>query len=442
MLVPYLWPDTAQVDDQGHLWIAGCDTVELARQYGTPLYLLDEATLRTAMRSYRSAFARAYPHATTVHYASKAMINTAVVQLIAQEGLGLDLVSAGELFVAQRAGFPLERVHLHGNAKTPAELERAIAWKVGAIVVDTLDELAMVAQLSAGRDEPQGILLRIAPGIDAHTHAHMATGGVDSKFGIAMRDLPIAAERIKASPCLRLLGLHAHIGSQIFDFEALQQNIEILLEQAVMLRDRYGFTIEELSPGGGLGAPYLKGDPIPNIDTYAQALSNVLLEGLQRYGLPPVRLTVEPGRSIIGRAGVALYRIMASKRPHPEASDLHTYLHIDGGMGDNIRPSLYGAQYTAIVANRADAEAVTKVHIAGRFCESGDILIRDAELPLAGPGDLIAVAVAGAYTLSMASNYNYVPRPALLLLKDGKARLIQRRETEEDIVARDLPLED
>jgi diaminopimelate decarboxylase len=439
MLNPNLWPDTTSIDD-GQLIIGGCDTGALAHEFGTPLYILDETTLRGTMRAYREAFGRAYPHLSAVHYASKALINTALTQIVDQERLGLDVVSSGELFVARRAGLPMERVHLHGNAKNPAELERALDWGVGAIVVDTLDELALLAHLSAGRSQQQAILIRLAPGIDAHTHAHIATGGVDSKFGLPLGALGRAAELVKSAPSLRLVGLHAHIGSQIFDFEALQLNVEVLLDCAALLRDQYGLLVEEISPGGGLGVPYTDEDRPTDIAAYAQALSQVMLEGLARHRLPPLRLTVEPGRSIVARAGVALYRIIAMKRPDATSQTMRPYLHIDGGMADNLRPALYGARYTALLANRADATSGTPVHIAGRFCESGDVLIRNVALPPAGPGDLVAVAVAGAYTLSMASNYNLAPRPALVLVGEGRARLIQRRETEEDLIARDVML--
>ena len=455
---PQLWPDGASIDARGHLIIGGCDTVELARAHGTPLYLLDEATFRTSCRAYRAALARHYPGASSAHYASKALLNSALARLVAEEGLGLDVVSGGELNVALRAGFPAERIHLHGNAKPRAELEQALAAGIGKIVVDTLDELDLLAQLTASRAIPQTILLRLAPDIAADTHAHMETGRATSKFGIPLDALDAAATRIAAAPGLRLAGLHTHLGSQILDYAPIMQAVGVLLDCAAQLRDRHQLDVTEISPGGGLGTPYTADQPIPNIDAYVAAIAQAMREGCAARGFALLRLVVEPGRSIIARAGVALYEILATKRlpgdggrgmgnggvvaqppspiPHPPTR----YLHIDGGMADNIRPALYAARYTALLANRASAPADEVVHIAGRYCESGDVLIRDIALPRAELGEILAVATAGAYTLSMASNYNLVPRPALLLLGSGCARVIQRRETYADLVARDLAL--
>ncbi|MBX0330611.1 diaminopimelate decarboxylase [Oscillochloris sp. ZM17-4] len=430
----HIWPDTAEVIG-GRLHIGGCDTTALAETHGTPLYLLDEATLRGAMRAYTAALARHYPGPARVHYASKALLNTAVAQIVAEEGLGLDVVSGAELLVARRAGLPMGQVHMHGNAKGEAELRRAVEWGVGAIVVDSLDELDRLAALTHGRERPQGVLLRVAPNIDTHTHAHIATGGAASKFGLPLEALGAAAARALDASGLRLLGLHAHIGSQLTRAEEFRAAVGVLAREMTRLRDDLGVELEELSPGGGLGVPYTADMPPTDIDAYAAALGAATREACAAHGLRPPLLTVEPGRSIVARAGVALYRVLARKLG-PDGAPL--YLHVDGGMADNIRPALYGAQYTSLLASRADAPAGPPVDVAGRYCESGDVLLRQAPLPPAGPGDLIAVAVAGAYTLSMASTYNMAPRPALLLVGDGAARLIQRRETEDDLLARDL----
>lgn len=435
MLARQIWPDTAEVRGS-RLHVGGCDAAALAAEHGTPLYLLDEATIRGAMRAYLAAFAAAGADS-RIHYASKALLNTALAQIVAQEGLGLDVVSGAELLVARRAGVPMERVHLHGNAKTAAELERAVAWGVGAVVADSLDELGRLAALAEGRDRPQGVLLRVAPNIEAHTHAHIATGGGGSKFGLPLEALDQAAALVLASPGLRLLGLHAHIGSQLFDLGELRATVGVLVEQAARLRARHGAEVEELSPGGGLGVAYTPDQAAGDIGAYAAALAGALREACAAHGLPTPRLTVEPGRSIVARAGVALYEVVGRKLG---ADGSARYLHVDGGMADNIRPSLYGARYTAVLATRADAPAGPPVAVAGRYCESGDVLLRDAALPPASPGDILAVATAGAYTLSMASTYNMVPRPAVLLVADGRARLVQRRETESDLLARDVPL--
>jgi diaminopimelate decarboxylase len=465
LVAPQLWPDGAGIDAHGHLMIGGCDTVELARAYGTPLYLLDEATFRAGCRAYRAALARHYSGASSAHYASKALLNSALAQLVAEEALGLDVVSGGELYVALRAGFPAERIHLHGNAKPRAELEQALAAGIGKIVVDTLDELDLLAQLTTGRALPQAIMLRLAPDIAADTHAHMETGRATSKFGLPLDALDAAAARIMAAPGLRLTGLHTHLGSQILDYAPITQAVGVLLDCAARLRDQHQLVVAEISPGGGLGTPYTADQPTPDLDAYVAAIAQALCTGCAARAFPPLRLVVEPGRSIVARAGVALYEIVATKplpvadeRPRTKDEKLADddslrrssfvvrpssalrYLHIDGGMADNIRPALYGARYTALLANRAAAPSDELVHIAGRYCESGDVLIRGIGLPRAELGEILAVATAGAYTLSMASNYNLAARPALLLVGDGRARVIQRRETYADLAARDLAL--
>jgi diaminopimelate decarboxylase len=441
MLHAYLWPDTATVGDNGHLRIGGCDVVALARAHGTPLYLLDEATFRANCRAYQAAFTRHYPAASMPHYASKALLNTAVAQLVAEEGLGLDVVSGGELHVALRARFPAARIHLHGNAKPRPELEQALAAGVGNIVVDTLDELELLAELTTGRPSPQSIMLRLSPDVAADTHAHIETGRATSKFGLPLGALDAAADRIAATPGLRLSGLHAHLGSQIFDARPMVQAIDVLLDCAMRLRDMHGIATHELSPGGGVGVPYTSGQQPPDLEAYVKALADALTGGCAARGMPLPKLVIEPGRSIVARAGVAIYTVVATKPLATTGGASATrYLHVDGGMADNIRPSLYAARYTALLANRAKTPADERVHVAGRFCESGDVLLKDALLPQAMPGDLIAVAVAGAYTLSMSSNYNLVPRPALVLVGNGQTRLIQRRETYDDLVVRDLAL--
>jgi diaminopimelate decarboxylase len=449
-----LWPDSASVSGDGRLTIGGCDTTELAHAYGTPLYLLDEATFRATSRAYRAALAQHYPGA-KAHYASKALLNSAVARLVADEGLGLDVVSGGELYVALRAGFPAERIHLHGNAKPRAELEQALAAGVGKIVVDTLDELELLARLTAGRSQPQPVMLRLSPDIAPDTHAHMQTGSAASKFGLPLDALDAAAAQIRRAPGLRLAGLHTHLGSQILDYRPIAQAIGVLLDCAARLRDEHRLAVAEISPGGGLGTPYTADQPTPDIGAYVAAIAQAMRDGCSARGFAPLGLVVEPGRSIVARAGVALYEIVATKplraidqRPKTKdqrlaidgslgPSSASRYLHIDGGMADNIRPALYAARYTALLAGRAAEPAAELVHIAGRYCESGDVLIRDIRLPRAELGEILAVAMAGAYTLSMASNYNLVPRPALLLVADGKARVVQRRETYADLVDRD-----
>jgi len=440
-LAAHIWPVSASIGQHGHLHIGGCDVVTLAEAYGTPLYLFDQATIRAACQEYRSAFAQAYSGETIVHYAGKALINTALVQIIAAEGLGLDVVSGGELFIALRAGMPAARIHMHGNAKPRAELQQALEAGIGQIVVDNLDELAILAQLTSGCAIPQEIALRVAPGIAPDTHHHIQTGQATSKFGLPLASLDSAAHMINAAPGLHLAGLHVHLGSQIFDAHPYAEAIAVLLDCATRLQANHGITITEINPGGGLGVPYLAEQALPDIAAYAHLISNTLRDGCATRGLALPRLSVEPGRSIIARSGVAVYRIVGTK-PLPESR--HTdpsaqrYLHVDGGMADNIRPALYQARYTILLPEQADAPAEEIVHVAGRYCESGDILQRDIALPKAAPGDLLAVATVGAYTLSMASNYNLTLRPAVVFIDDGHARLVQRRETYADLASRDV----
>jgi diaminopimelate decarboxylase len=426
----HVWPDDAALSG-ADLLLAGRTARSLAAEFGTPLYLLSESTVRTTMRAFRDALAAAYPAPTRVHYASKALLNTALAQITGQERLGLDVVSAAELAVARRAGIPAAHVHLHGNAKSDLELRRALEWRIGAIVVDTLDELQRLANLSAGLTRPQPILLRLAPDVTAATHAHITTGHADSKFGLPIAALPTALALLKLTPSLDLLGLHAHIGSQIFDVEAFGEAIEVLVAQAARCRDA-GFSIREISPGGGMAVAYRSEQQPPAIADYCRTLAGAMQQACARHNLPLPHLTIEPGRSIIARAVVALYSVVGRKLPH--------WLHVDGGMADNIRPALYQAQYSAFAADRAAEPATTTVSVAGRYCESGDVLLHDVALPALQPGDLLAMPGAGAYTLSMASTYNLVPRPALVLINADTAQLIQRRETEADLLARDLPI--
>lgn len=440
-LALHVWPDTASINDQGVLQIGGCDTVALTKQFGTPLYVFDEQTFRAQCRSYCQALSQAYAGPVAIHYAGKALLNTAIVQLVLQEGLGLDVVSGGELFVALHAGFPAEHIHLHGNAKPRLELEQALAAGVGKIVVDTLDELRLLAELTATRQNPQSILLRLAPDVAADTHAHIETGRASSKFGIPLPLLGQAAELINSAPGLHLAGLHCHLGSQIFEYEPFAVALEVLLDCALLLREQYQIEIDELCPGGGLGVAYLAEQQLPDRQQYANTLAQALQDGCVKRGLPLYRLVIEPGRSIVARSGVALYSVLASKALEAEENNgAARFVHIDGGMADNIRPALYEARYTAMLANRAQQPASEQVHVAGRYCESGDVLLRNVALPQVELGDVLAVAVAGAYTLSMASNYNLTLRPAVVLVCDGSARLIQRRETYEDLLRRDIGL--
>jgi diaminopimelate decarboxylase len=437
MLPSYLthvFPDTTDTNLAGHLTLGGCDTLDLVEQYGTPVYVLDEETLRARCRQFAGAFASRYPNAQAV-YASKAYINPALARIFAEEGLGLDVVSGGELAVAQAGDVPLEHVYFHGNNKTPAELEEAVAAGIGRIVVDSFHELDLLERICADADKTQDILVRVSPGIDPHTHAYTTTGVIDSKFGFSVQtgDAERAVLRAIAAPHLNLLGLHFHLGSPIFELEPYQAATDLVLRFAAGLREQ-GLNLQEFSPGGGFAIAYTRDDRPPSPGDYAEAIVGTLTATCAELGMEQPSLVVEPGRSIIGPAGVALYRVGAIK----EIPGIRTYVSVDGGMGDNIRPALYQATYEVLSANRPGADADATVTIAGKYCESGDVLASDILLPSPVAGDVIAIPAAGAYCPSMASNYNLNPRPPIILVRDGESRLIRRRESYADLMHLDL----
>jgi len=429
-----LFPQTAQVIGN-HLVIGACDAVALAAEFGTPLYVFDEATLRAKCAEYRGEFAQRYPDSLVI-YAGKAFINRALAQIFKEEGLGLDVVSGGELAIANSVSFPMGRVYFHGNNKSRDELELAMEWGVGRIVVDNFYELSLLEDVARKAGVRQRILLRLSPGVDPHTHAHLTTGAVESKFGFPMARAEQALARAISSPPLELKGLHFHIGSQISELSPYRQAMEIVLRFAAEMKSKHGFRLQELSPGGGLAIAYTEDSPAPSIAQFAEVIASSLSLECEKLSLEPPRLIVEPGRSIIGQAGVALYTVGATK----EIPGGRKYVSVDGGMADNIRPALYGARYQAVVANRVEADILEQVTIAGKFCESGDVLIRDIELPKVEPGDIIAVPCCGAYCLSLASNYNASLKSAIVLVKDGRARLIRRRESYQDLMDCDITI--
>ena len=430
----HVFPDTTDTNSAGHLTIGGCDAVDLVEEYGTPLYVLDETTLRSKCRQFASAFASRYPNAQAV-YASKAYINPALARIFAEEGLGLDVVSGGELAVAVAGEVPLERVYFHGNNKTPAELEEAVAAGIGRVVVDSFHELDLLERICSEAGKSQDILVRVSPGIDPHTHAYTTTGIIDSKFGFSIQtgDAEKAIQQAIAAPHLNLQGLHFHLGSPIFELEPYQAATDLVLRFAAGLREQ-GLNLQEFSPGGGFAIAYTRSDLPPSADDYAEAIVGTLTATCDELGMEPPALVIEPGRSIIGPAGVALYRIGAIK----EIPGVRTYVSVDGGMGDNIRPALYQASYEVLSANRPGAQPDATVTIAGKYCESGDVLASDILLPTPAAGDVIAIPAAGAYCPSMASNYNLNPRPPIVLVNDGESRLIRRRESYADMMLCDL----
>ncbi len=433
---------TQRVNEAGHLELGGCDTVALASEFGTPLYVLDEATIRANCRTYRAAFESRYPNV-AIEYAAKAFLCIAMAQLIREEGLHLDVASAGELYTALRAGFPPHDLVLHGNNKSVEELRMALDAGVGRIVVDNLYELELLEALTAARRQPQEVLLRVTPGVDPHTHRRIRTGQADTKFGLNLAS-GAAMEGVKRVLRMRGLlftGLHCHVGSNLHDLGAHLAAIEAVLDFAVEVRAETGLAIEELNLGGGLGIRYRPGDAPPSIESFAEQLTGALLDGLACRHLPVPKLLVEPGRSIVGEAGITLYTIGAIKDvPIAEPPGTRRYVAVDGGLSDNPRPQLYDALYHATVANKAGRPATETVRIAGKHCET-DILIPSVTIQPPEPGDLLAVFSTGAYTYAMASNYNRLPRPAAVFVRDGRARLVVRRETLDDLLRCDRPLE-
>jgi diaminopimelate decarboxylase len=409
------------------------DLEALAREFATPLFVYDEDDLRRRCREYVEHFGD-----DNVAYAGKAFLCTAMARLVGEEGLHLDVATGGELHVALRAGFPAERVVFHGNNKSVDELESALAGGVGRIVVDSFDELDRLERIVTARDVSPRVLVRVTPGVEAHTHVFIETGTEESKFGFTVTDgvARVAATRVAESPSLRFAGLHCHIGSQIFVLESYRRAAEILVGLAREL-EAAGHAVEELNLGGGLGVRYLLDDPVREVADYAKTLRTAFDEACSGAGLAaPPRLMVEPGRSIAAPAAITLYRVGTVK----EIPGGRTYVAVDGGMSDNPRPVLYGAGYEAYLPARIDEPRPVVASIAGKHCEQGDLLVTDAHLPAGVEvGDLLAVPVTGAYGYSMASNYNKVPRPAVVFVRGGEARLVVRRETPDDLVRLDEP---
>ena len=429
-----LFPVTAEVNDRDHLVLGGCDSADLASEFGTPLYVYDETTLRRACQEYVGEFGRRYP-GTKIVYACKAFINQALARLFDEEGLGLDVVSGGELAVARAVDFPPERVYFHGNNKAPAELAMALDYGIGCIVVDSFQELDLLDELAGSRSRVQEVLVRVSPSVNPHTHEYTTTGILDSKFGFSIEtgDAERAVRQALEARNLDVLGLHFHLGSPIFELEPYSIAVDTVLTFATRFQGD-GLRLREFGVGGGFAIGYVRTQPPPAVGDYAEVITSTLKRRASDLGLGEPRLVVEPGRSITGPAGVALYTVGAIK----DIPTVRKYVSVDGGMGDNIRPALYDAQYEAVLANRMSDESRETVTLAGKFCESGDVLIRDASLPAMGAGDLVAVPSAGAYAPSMASNYNLNPRPAIVMVRDGHARLIRRRETFEDMMLCDV----
>lgn len=434
-----VYPITASHNAAGHLEIDGCDVTDLVAEFGTPLVIYEERSIRDQCRRYMEAF-REHTGDFEIIYASKAFSSVAVSQLVLEEGLSIDVSSGGEYHMAKLAGFPAERIFFHGNNKTREEMEYALSGGVGFVVIDSFQELALLEETVAARGGAQRVLLRITPGIEAHTHSYIQTGQIDSKFGFGLAD-GVALEAIRealAAPHLDLVGLHAHIGSQIFQLDAFRKAIEVLVGLIGQAHASLGFQCRYLNVGGGLGIRYTEEDMPSSIAEYAAVKVEGVREEMAAVGLPMPRVLIEPGRSIVGKAGITAYRVGTIK----EIPGVRTYVSVDGGMSDNIRPMLYNAHYEGMLANKAAAPADTTVTVAGKHCESGDILIKDAVIARPERGDILVMPATGAYCYAMASNYNGSLRPAVIMVKEGRARIIIERESYADLVARHHPLRD
>lgn len=428
-----LKPLTTKINDAGNLEIGGCDLISLAEKYGTPLYVLDEETIRNICKDYKNAF-KSYPK-TKMMYASKALCTMAVSAIAASEGFGFDVVSSGEIYTVYKAGVDMSKVLFNGNNKSFDELTLAIELGVGRISVDNFFELSLLNEIAKSHNKVVDILLRITPGIECHTHEYIQTGHLDSKFGFDLTQIDDAVELILNDYTnLKLHGLHAHIGSQIFETLIYGDEIEILVKELVRLDEKFNITLNEINVGGGLGVKYTNSDVPPSTYEIADIIIKRLKECIEKYGIEPPTLFLEPGRSIISTAGVTLYTLGSSKQV-PKGKK---YFAVDGGMADNARPSMYRAEYLAQVANKPDYELAQTVTIAGRFCESGDILINNITLPELEEGDILCVYNTGAYNYSMASNYNRVQKPAMVLVNNSQSDIIIKRETLKDLISHDV----
>lgn len=427
---------TGKINNDGHLEIGGIDTVELAEKYGTPLYVYDVDLIRKRARAFKRTFEKQGIKA-QVAYASKAFSTVAMLQLIQEEGLSLDVVSGGELYTALAAKFPVEKIHFHGNNKSEDELIMALDNQVGCIVVDNFHELHLLHHLCEERKQSVSILIRVTPGIEAHTHDYILTGQEDSKFGFDLQNGQAEKALLMAveSDYLNVLGLHCHIGSQIFETTGFILAAKKILEKMAEWHTSFGYTPDVLNLGGGFGIRYTEEDTPLSPDSYVEEMIKEVRKETARLSLPMPEIWIEPGRSLVGDAGTTLYTIGSSKN----VPNVRKYLAVDGGMTDNLRPALYDSKYEAILANRANEKHENKVSIAGKCCESGDMLIWDLLLPEADSDDILAVFCTGAYGYSMANNYNRIPRPAVVFVENGKDRLVVKRETYEDLIRLDIP---
>lgn len=428
--------ENLSVNSENHLEIGGCDTVKLAKKFGTPLYVLDEDLFRKNCCVYKNAIEKYYNGNGLVLYANKSLCTLHTCKVAMEEGLGADVVSGGELYTAIRAGFPMDKIYFHGNNKTDDELIMAVENRVGHIIVDNEYELTRLNEIAKAQGIVQNIMFRIKPGVDAHTHSFIQTGQIDSKFGVALENGEAFAvyETAYKMSNVNPDGLHCHIGSQIFDVEPFMKSAEIMMNFAGDLKDKLGLEIKKLNLGGGYGIRYTENDdPVP-YDDYIKHVADVVKAVADKRGLSVPQILMEPGRSICAPAGITLYTVGAIK----DIKNVRKYVSVDGGMADNPRFIMYESEYSAVVANKAGDEKTDKVTVAGKCCESGDLLIRDTMLQPTESGDILAVLATGAYNYSMSSNYNRIPRPAMVSVSGGNAKVIVKRETYEDIIRNDI----
>ena len=424
-------PITAKVER--NLTIGGCDTVELVEKYGSPLYVIDEATLRAICNDFKNAF-KSYPH-TRMMYASKALCTSAITKLLDSEGFGFDTVSIGEIYTVLNSGVSLSKVLFNGNNKTEEELDFAIKNDIGRISVDNFLEVKLISKIAGRYNKHVDVLLRITPGIECHTHVYIQTGQLDSKFGFDLSQLDEVIKDITQNHNnITIRGLHAHIGSQIFEPQCFHDEIDVLIQEISRVEAKFGIKFDEINIGGGLGVKYTEKDKPPSVNEIADVIIASLEKHIEKYNIEPPTLYIEPGRSIISTSGVTLYTIGSMK----QVPNMTKYVTVDGGMSDNPRPSMYQAEYCADVANKMNETKKEVVTIAGRFCESGDILIKDINLPIMETGDILCVYNTGAYNYSMASNYNRVEKPAMVLVNNAQSDIIIKRESLEDIIAHDV----
>ena len=438
-LDPMIWPASATRNSQGEISIGGIAVTDLAKQYGTPLYVFDEADVRKRARDYVAAFTVSDIE-TSVHYAGKAFITTKVAQWVNQEGLGIDVASAGELEVALRAGIDPTQIVMHGNNKSVKDLERAVEVGVGRVVIDSLIEIERLNAVAANAGIVQQVLLRLTVGVEAHTHEAISTAHEDQKFGLSVASgmAMAAVDNVLECDALSLAGLHSHIGSQIFDATGFELATHRVVDFAVQVKERHGISVSEIDVGGGMGIAYIDGDDPLDVNAMAKSILDIVRTECARVKISVPKISVEPGRAIIGNPGITLYEVGTVKPVELDSGITRHYISVDGGMSDNIRTALYDAQYTAVIASRVSTANLVASRVVGKHCESGDIVVRDIELPAdTRPGDLIAVAATGAYCRSMSSNYNHMPRPAAVSVSAGVSQVLLRRETIEDLLALD-----